>query len=121
MELTGCSRKKSALVNLVLIIVLSLPCVLGYNVWAWDGFKIFGGTIMDLEDFLVSNILLPLGSVVYLLFCVSRYGWGWDNFIKEANTGKGAKIAKWMRGYLTFILPLIVLFIFGYGIYDKFF
>ena len=94
---------------------------LGYNVWAWDGFKIFGGTIMDLEDFLVSNILLPLGSVVYLLFCVSRYGWGWDNFIKEANTGKGAKIAKWMRGYLTFILPLIVLFIFGYGIYDKFF
>lgn len=121
MDLTGCSRKKSSIVNLVLIAILSLPCVLGYNLWKWDGFAVFGGTIMDLEDFLVSNILLPLGSIVYLLFCVTRYGWGWKNFKKEANTGKGLKMQEWMRIYLTFILPLIVLFIFGYGIYDKFF
>lgn len=121
MELTGWSRKKSSFVNLVLIILLSLPCVLGYNVWAWDGFAVFGGAILDLEDFLVSNILLPIGSLVYLLFCVTRYGWGWKNFKKEANEGKGAKVQDWMRVYLTYILPMIVLFIFGFGIYDKFF
>lgn len=121
MELCGWSRKKSSLVNLVLITVLSLPCVLGYNIWSWDGFAIFGGAVLDFEDFLVSNLFLPLGSLVYLLFCVSRYGWGWKNFKEEANTGKGLKIQEWMRFYLTYILPLIVLFIFGYGIYDKFF
>ena len=121
MELIGWSRKKSSYVNLVLIILLSLPCVLGYNVWAWDGFAVFGGAILDLEDFLVSNILLPIGSLVYLLFCVTRYGWGWKNFKKEANEGKGAKVQDWMRMYLTYILPMIVLFIFGFGIYDKFF
>ncbi|MDO4475376.1 MAG: sodium-dependent transporter [Lachnospiraceae bacterium] len=121
MELTGCSRRRSGLVNLVLIILLSLPCALGYNIWSWDGFAIFGGTALDFEDFLVSNILLPLGSLVYLLFCVSRYGWGWSNFKAEANTGKGLKVQDWMRFYLTWILPIIVLFIFGFGIYDKFF
>ena len=109
MELTGCSRQKSCAVNLVLIIVLSLPCVLGYNVWNWKGFSIFGGSVLDLEDFLVSNLFLPLGSLVYLLFCTSRYGWGWKNYITEANTGKGLKIKNWMRGYITYILPLIVL------------
>lgn len=121
MELTGWGRKKSGLVNLILIILLSLPCVLGYNLWSWDGFAVFGGTIMDFEDFLVSNLFLPLGSVVYLLFCVSRYGWGWNKFQAEANTGKGLKIQNWMRPYVTYILPLIVLFIFVFGIYDKFF
>lgn len=121
MELTGCSRKKASLVNFVLITLLSLPCVLGYNLWSWDGFAVFGGTIMDLEDFLVSNIFLPLGSLVYLLFCVSRYGWGWKNFKQEANLGKGLKVHDWMRIYLTYILPFIVLFIFGFGMYDKFF
>ena len=121
MELTGFSRKKSALINLVLIILLSLPCVLGYNLWAWDGFAVFGGAVLDLEDFLVSNLFLPLGSLVYLLFCVTRYGWGWQNYKKEVNTGKGLKMQDWMRGYLTYVLPLIVLFIFGFGLYDKFF
>ena len=121
MELTGWSRKKSSLVNMVAIIVLSLPCVLGYNLWAWDGFAVFGGAVLDFEDFLVSNILLPLGSLVYLLFCVTKYGWGWENFKREANTGKGVKMQEWMRVYLVYILPLIVLFIFGFGIYDKFF
>ena len=74
-------------VNLVLIIVLSMPCVLGYNLWAWDGFAVFGGAVLDFEDFLVSNLFLPLGSLVYLLFCVTKYGWGWDNYKKEVNIG----------------------------------
>ena len=121
MELTGCSRKKTGLVNLVLITALSLPCVLGYNIWSWNGFEIFGGAVLDVEDFLVSNIFLPLGSLVYLLFCVTRYGWGWSNFKTEANTGKGLKMHDWMKPYLTYILPAIVLFIFVFGIYDKFF
>lgn len=121
MEMFNWARKKAALVNLVLIAVLSMPCVLGFNLWQWDGFAPFGGTIMDLEDFLVSNLLLPLGSLVYLLFCVSRYGWGWKNYKKEANAGSGLKVQDWMRGYLTYGLPLIVVFIFVFGIYDKFF
>ncbi len=121
MELTGWSRRKSSLVNLAVIIALSLPCVLGFNVWKWDGLAVFGGTIQDLEDFLVSNIFLPLGSLVYLLFCTTRCGWGWSKFKAEANTGRGLKVRDWMRFYLTWILPIIVLFIFGYGIYDKFF
>ena len=120
MELTGCSRKKSSLVNLVLIILLSMPCVLGYNLWAWDGFAVFGGAVLDVEDFLVSNLFLPLGSLIYLLFCVTRYGWGWQNYKKEVNTGKGLKVQDWMRGYLTYVLPLIVVFIFAFGLYDKF-
>ena len=120
MELTGWNRQKSSLVNFFLIIALSLPCVLGYNVWAWDGFAIFGGAVLDVEDFLVSNLFLPLGSLVYLLFCITRYGWGWDNYKKEVNTGDGLKMHDWMRGYLTYGLPLIVLFIFVFGLYDKF-
>ena len=79
-----------------------------------------GSNIMDLEDFIVSNNLLPLGSLVYLFFCVTRYGWGWDNFLKEANTGKGLKFPKWLRVYVTYILPLIVLFLFVQGYVSKF-
>lgn len=119
MELFGWSRKKSGLINMVAIFVLSLPCVLGFNILG--KVNILGGGIMDFEDFLVSNILLPLGSLVYLLFCVSRYGWGWNNFKAEANAGEGLKVKDWMRGYLTYILPVIILFIFGFGIYSKFF
>lgn len=121
MELTGWSRKKSSFVNAIAITLLSIPCVLGYNLWSWDGFAVFGGAVLDFEDFLVSNLFLPLGSLVYLLFCTSRYGWGWKNFTTEANTGKGLKMQNWMRGYITYILPLIVLFIFFFGLYDKFF
>ena len=121
MDLFGTSRKKTVLINGIAIILLSLPCVFGFNIWS--GFQPLGAgsTIQDLEDFIVSNNLLPLGSMVYLLFCTSRYGWGWKNYTTEANTGKGLKIKNWMRGYITYILPLIVLFIFGFGIYDKFF
>ena len=81
----------------------------------------FGGAVLDFEDFLVSNLFLPLGSLVYLLFCVSRCGWGWKNYKQEVNTGEGPKMQDWMRGYLTYGLPLIVLFIFAFGLYDKFF
>ena len=78
------------------------------------------GAVLDVEDFLVSNLFLPLGSLVYLLFCVTRYGWGWQNYKKEVNTGEGLKVQDWMRGYLTYVLPLIVVFIFAFGLYDKF-
>ena len=121
MDMTGWSRKKVAVINMVLIILLSLPCVLGYNVWS--GFQPFGegSAILDLEDFLVSNIWLPLGSLVYLLFCTTRYGWGWKNFKEEANEGGGLKIRDWMRFYVSYILPLIVIALFVIGIKDKFF
>ena len=119
-DLWGWSRKKAVLVNLILILLLSMPCVLGFNVWS--GFAPLGaGTnIQDLEDFLVSNNLLPLGSLIYLLFCTSRYGWGWEKFTAEADSGKGVKFPKWARFYVTFILPLIVLFIFAMGYWQKF-
>lgn len=120
-DLWGWTRKKSVLVNLILILVLSMPCVLGFNVWSGIAPLGAGSTIQDLEDFIISNNLLPLGSPVYLLFCVTRYGWGWDNFIKEADTGNGIKFPKWARPYLTYVLPLIVLLIFVMGYYDKFF
>ncbi len=120
MELTGFSRRKMSWINFVLITLLSMPCVLGFQVLKWKGLEFFGGTILDLEDFLVSNLFLPLGSLTYLLFCVSRYGWGFENFKNEANTGKGLKVHDWMRGYLKYVLPFIVLFIFAFGIYDRF-
>lgn len=119
MDLFGWSRKKSCLINGAAIILLSLPCILGFNVLS--GFMPFGeGTnIMDLEDFAVSNLFLPLGSLCYVVFCVSRYGWGWDKFIEEANTGKGLKIAKWMRPYMTYVLPVMVAVLFVMGIVSK--
>ena len=121
MDLTGWSRKKTAAINIVLMILLSMPCVLGFNVWS--GFQPFGpgSNVLDLEDFLVSNLWLPLGSLVYLLFCTSRYGWGWKNFQNEANEGGGIKVRDGIRFYVSYILPLIVLVIFVLGIKDKFF
>lgn len=121
MDLTGCSRGKAVAVNLVVIIILSMPCVLGFNLLS--GFTPFGpGTnVLDLEDFIVSNNLLPLGSLVYLLFCTSRYGWGFKKFTAEANAGKGMKFPVWARVYVTWILPIIVLAIFIQGYVVKFF
>ena len=118
MDLTGCSRKKAVVINLIAIIVLSLPCVLGFNVLS--GLKLPGGSVLDVEDFLVSNNLLPLGSLVYLLFCTSRYGWGFRNFMKEANTGEGIKFPSWARFYVSYILPVIVLLIFFMGYWSFF-
>lgn len=119
-DLTGCSRKKAVIVNMIAIIILSMPCVLGFNLWS--GFTPFGSgsNILDLEDFLVSNNLLPFGSLVYLLFCTSRYGWGWKNFTAEADSGSGIKFPKWARIYVSYILPFIVLFIFIQGYIAKF-
>lgn len=119
-DLTGCSRKKAMAGNAIAVILLSMPCVLGFNVWS--GFMPFGegSGVLDLEDFIVSNNLLPLGSLIYLLFCTSRYGWGWDNFLAEADMGTGLKFPKWARIYVSYILPLIVLFIFVQGYMAKF-
>lgn len=119
-EQFGWSRKRSSFYNFFIISLLSLPCVLGFNEWSWDWLGVFGGTILDLEDFIVSYCLLPLGGMVFCLFCTSRYGWGLKGFYEEANTGEGARFQKWMAAYLTYVLPLIVLSVFILGICDKF-
>lgn len=120
-DLTGCTVKKAVVCNTVAMILLSVPCVLGFNVWS--GFAPLGeGTgILDLEDFLVSNNLLPIGSLVYLLFCTSRRGWGFDNFLKEANQGTGIGFPKKVRTYVSVILPAVILVIFFQGYWAKFF
>ncbi len=120
-EVLKVTRIKAVLLNLVLIIVLSLPCVLGYNIWS--NFQPLGAgtSVLDLEDFFVSSNLLPLGSLFYLMFCVSKYGWGWDKFIEEANHGNGLKFPTGLRFYLTYILPIIILIIFITGYYSLFF
>lgn len=120
-DLFGFRRKKAVWINVIAIVVLSMPCVLGFNAWSSFAPLGAGSTIQDLEDFIVSNNLLPLGSMVYLLFCTSRYGWGWKNFTAEADAGKGLKFPKWSRVYVSYILPVIVLFIFVMGYYQKFF
>ena len=121
MDKWGWSRKKAVLVNAVAILVLSMPCVLGFNLWS--GFQPLGAgtSIMDLEDFLVSDNILPLGSLVYLLFCVTRKGWGWDNFLAEANTGSGLRFPRNVRFYVTFLLPIIMFIIFVMGYWNRFF
>ena len=118
-ELTGWSRRKTCIICCIGIFLLSLPCLLGYNIL--NGFHpIAGHDILDSEDFLVSNLMLPLGSLIFVLFCTTRYGWGWKAFIEEANAGKGLKMAKWTRPYVTYILPVIVVAIFIVGLIDFF-
>lgn len=121
MDMTGCSRKKAAICNGIAIVILSMPCILGFNILS--GFEPLGAgsNILDLEDFIVSNNILPLGSLVYLLFCTTKYGWGFEKFSEEANTGEGIRLPKAVRGYMTWILPLIVLLIFVQGYVSKFF
>ena len=119
MDKWGWSRRKAAGVNLVGILVLSMPCILGYSVWA--DVHPLGMDISSLEDFIVSNNLLPLGSLLYVLFCTRRSGWGWDNFLAEANTGDGIRFPKWVRPYITWVLPLIILFILVMGYWNTFF
>lgn len=116
MDLSGWSRKKACLFNGLLMLLLSMPCVLGFNVLS--KFQPLGpGTgVLDLEDFVVSNLLLPLGSLIFIFFCTSRYGWGWKNFTKEANTGKGLKVQRWMRGYMCYVLPVLVAVILVLGL-----
>lgn len=119
MDKWGWSRKKSVAMNLPLIFVLSLPCLLGFNLWG--GVSILGGGIMDFEDFILSNNLLPLGSLIYLLFCVSKSGWGWNNFLSEANEGQGLRFPKGLRAYMKWVVPIMILFIFVMGYKEKFF
>ncbi len=115
-DLFGWNRRKACVINGIALFILSLPCVFGHNILKFIQPLGEGSTIMDLEDFAVNNLILPLGSLVFVLFCVSRYGWGWDNFVNEANQGKGLKVQKWMRGYLTYVLPVIILIFFIIGI-----
>ena len=109
LELTHLSRRAIAGINILLLLILSLPCIFSLNIWS--GITLFGKNFMDLEDYVVSNLLLPLGSLFYVLFCTTRYGWGWKNYIEEANCGKGARIPGWIRPYMTFVLPLIILIV----------
>ena len=115
-EITGWKRIKACIICCAAMLILALPCALGYNIFS--NFHPFnsGSTILDFEDFIVSNCLLPIGSLVYILFCTSKKGWGFDNFIAEANTGKGLKVARWLKPYLTYVLPLIIVFVFIMGI-----
>ncbi len=111
----GWSRKKAALLNCVFILIASMPCVLGYNLWS--GLHLIGGRdVLDSEDFLVSNLLLPLGSLVYLMFCVSKWGWGWENYLSESNAGSGMKMPRLLKPYFQFILPILILVILIQGL-----
>lgn len=115
MDMFGWDRNKAALINCVIILIASLPCVLGYNVWS--NLHLIGGRdVLDSEDFIVSNLLLPIGSLIYLLFCVTKFGWGFDRYIEEANTGEGLKMAKWLKPYFQFLLPLLILIILIQGL-----
>lgn len=115
MDMFGWSRNKAAAVNGIIILVASMPCVLGYNIW--KNLHLIGGRdVLDSEDFIVSNLLLPIGSLVYLMFCVTKWGWGFDKYIDETNTGKGIKICKKFKLYFQFILPILIIFILIQGL-----
>ena len=110
MDMFGWSRNKAALINCIVILIASLPCVLGYNVWS--NLHLIGGRdVLDSEDFIVSNLLLPIGSLIYLLFCVTKWGWGFEKYCEDANTGDGIKISKKLKPYFQFILPILIVFI----------
>ena len=119
-DLFGWGRKKACLINGILLFVLSLPCCLGFNILSGIQPMGEGSSIMDLEDFIVSNLILPLGSLVIILFCTSKKGWGWDNYLSEANEGKGLKMQKFMKGYMTYVLPVMVIVLFVIGIVRTF-
>lgn len=121
-EKFGISRKKAIVFNFVGIVVLSLPAIFGFNIWSEIQLMGPGTNLMDVEDFLVSYNLLPLGSLIFVLFCVRKNGWGWDNFIKEVNTGEGTKFptGSWMRIYMSVILPIFIAFVYLKGYFDYF-
>ena len=115
MDTFGISRRKAVLINGILIAVLSLPCVFGYNIWS-DFRPILGKDVLDSEDFLVSNLLLPIGSLVYLLFCVTKWGWGFDRYLAEANKGTGLRFARWLKPYFQWVLPILIVIILLQGL-----
>ena len=107
LKLTRLSRLQVCLINIGLITVLALPAIFSNNLLSEITF--FGKTFMDLEDFAVSNLFLPIGSLLYVVFCTTRYGWGWNKYYEEVNTGeKGPRMPKWIRPYMTFVLPVII-------------
>lgn len=114
------SRRKVALINCIIVFALSLPCIFGFNIWSAFQPLGAGTNIMDLEDFVVSTLMLPIGSVIITLFCTWKYGWGFDKYFAEANTGKGLKIQRWMRVYFKWILPALVLALLIYGVVNTF-
>ncbi len=120
MDLFHWTRKKSCMFNLVALTLLSLPCALGFNLLA--AFQPLGpdSTVLDLEDFLVSNVILPVGALCYLLFCVTRFGWGFDSYLEETNTGEGLKLPRQIRVYVTYILPVLLFFLILKGLLDRF-
>ena len=120
MDLWGWSRKKASIINIFLLIALSIPCILGFNVLSWIQPLGEGTSILDLEDFIISYNLLPLGSLVYLLFCVTRYGWGFDKYLEEVNAGEGIRMPRALRGYLTWVLPIIILVVLIQGYINLF-
>ena len=121
MEQFKISRKKACLINIFVMIALSVPCALGFNLWSGVAPLGAGSTILDLEDFIISNNILPLGSLIYVLFCsYSKKGWGWDNFVKEANTGKGLKFPSWLKVYMKYVMPVILIVLWVYGYVSKF-
>ena len=115
MDTFGISRRKAVLINGILIAALSLPCVFGYNIWS-DFRPILGKDVLDSEDFLVSNLLLPIGSLVYLLFCVTKWGWGFDKYLAEANKGTGLRFARWLKPYFQWVLPILIVIILLQGL-----
>lgn len=119
MDLFAWTRKKSVLLNILILIVGSIPCAIGFSVLS--GFQPFGegSAVLDLLDFLVSNVIMPLGSLVFVFFCTRSFGWGWKNFLQEANAGEGLPFPKNMRWYISYLLPVIVVFIFILGLWDK--
>jgi len=120
MDRWGWSRKKSCLINCGLVILLSVPCALGFNVLSGFTPMGTGTTILDLEDFIVSSNILPLGSLVYVLFATSKkYGWGWNNFLEEANTGKGPKFPSWLKVYVKYVLPVIIILLWAQSYLPK--
>ena len=114
MEIFSASRKKISLICIIFFLVTSLPCVLGYNVLSWV--SINGMTVLDMEDFLVSNLVLPIGSLITVLFCTSSIGWGFSNFLREANTGRGMRLARGMEVFLKYVLPVFIVFILIQGL-----
>lgn len=122
-DMLGWTRKKACLICCVIMLVLAMPCILGFNVLSNVNLMgVDGKNIMDFEDFIVSNCLLPLGSLVFVLYCTwGKKGWGWKKFTDEANAGKGLKVPNWMYGYCKYVLPVVILFLFCFGIYGIFF
>lgn len=116
MDLFGWSRKKAGFINTIVLFILSVPCALGFNLLSFVQPLGEGSSILDLEDRIVSNYILPVGALVIVLFCTSKFGWGWDNFVKEADEGRGLKVKQWVRPYVTYVLPIIILLVFILGV-----